>query len=761
MVRINPWLQISVLFLLTVAASHAQQSQNNQVVPTLVNFSGKLTDINGRPLVGTVGVTFYLYKDSQDQTPLWMESQNVQCDNHGVYSVALGSTKSEGLPTDVFVSGEARWLGVKIENQDEQPRILLLSVPYALKAADAQTVGGLPPSAFVLANPADGTTNHSSGPAAIALPPSGAVTGAGTVNFVPLWDSTSDITSSVIFQSGTGSSAKIGIDTTTPAATLDVKGTSIVRGLLTLPATGAATASTSFNSQPLNLAASVFNSGTGTAAPQNFRLLAEPVGNDTTSASGTLNLEFASGSNSFAETGLKIANNGQITFAPGQTFPGAGSGTVTSVGSGAGLTGGPITSSGTLSIANTAVTNGMLQNSSLTITPGTDLTGGGLTSLGGATTLNLDTTKVPQLTTANAFTGSQAVNGSVSVTGQLISTAAQGTAPLQVTSSTQVANLNASLLGGAPPGSFANLGSNNFNGNQNVMGTITTTGNIYGPTIGTNSLSSYGNTGSSFTAISASPAVSVTSYFASGDGIDINVTGSGKIFGVNGTSSSSSMGAGVYGVEGSQSGTGANNIGGAGVWGDAGNHGNEGVLATGDDTHGVLALSNGALATIYAQNNTNQAQGSSVFAAVGNYGDCTIDVSGDLLCTGSISPIVPVDGGSRRVALYAVESSESWFENVGSGQLVNGIALVTIEPTFAQTVNTAIEYHVFLTPKGDCEGFYVTNETPTGFEVHEMHGGHANVAFDYRIMARRRGYETIRLADVTNNSPNPGSVAVK
>ena len=107
------------------------------------------------------------------------------------------------------------------------------------------------------------------------------------------------------------------------------------------------------------------------------------------------------------ETGLSVAGNGQITFASGQTFPGTGS--VTSVGSGAGLTGGPITSSGSLSIAPGGVGNAMLSNPSLTVTAGTDLTGGGTVPLGGTTTLNLDTTKVPQLASANTFTGNQTV----------------------------------------------------------------------------------------------------------------------------------------------------------------------------------------------------------------------------------------------------------------------------------------------------------------------------------------------------------------
>ncbi len=101
--------------------------------------------------------------------------------------------------------------------------------------------------------------------------------------------------------------------------------------------------------------------------------------------------------------------SGPVTFAAGQTFPGAG--TVTSVGSGAGLTGGPITTSGTLSIAAGGVTNAMLANPSLTILAGTDLTGGGVVVLGGGTTLGLDTTKVPQLGTPNTFAGTQTISG--------------------------------------------------------------------------------------------------------------------------------------------------------------------------------------------------------------------------------------------------------------------------------------------------------------------------------------------------------------
>ena len=126
------------------------------IVPPLVNFSGVLTDLDGRPMTGVVGVTFLLYKDAQGGAPLWLETQNMRLDRTGHYTAMLGSASSHGLPAEIFVAGEAHWLGVQVSGQAEQPRVLLVSAPYALKAGDAETVGGFPASAFMLAAPAAG-----------------------------------------------------------------------------------------------------------------------------------------------------------------------------------------------------------------------------------------------------------------------------------------------------------------------------------------------------------------------------------------------------------------------------------------------------------------------------------------------------------------------------------------------------------------------------------------------------------------------------
>jgi hypothetical protein len=197
---------IVILLLASTLAAVAQQSVE-VTVPPMVSFSGRLTDVNDKPLTGVVGVTFYLYKDQQGSAPLWMETQNVQPDKTGGYSVMLGSTTSHGLPAELFASGEARWLGVQAQGQGEQPRIMLLSVPYAMKAGDAQTIGGLPPSAFVLATPPSANAGRAIAASKAASDTSetshDVTTTGGTVNTIPLFTTATNVQNSILTQTGT------------------------------------------------------------------------------------------------------------------------------------------------------------------------------------------------------------------------------------------------------------------------------------------------------------------------------------------------------------------------------------------------------------------------------------------------------------------------------------------------------------------------------------------------------------------------------
>jgi hypothetical protein len=202
-------------------------ASNSAAVPRLVQYSGTAAGSDGKALRGIVGITFLLYKDQQGGAPLWLETQNVQADSKGAYSVLLGSTKADGLPVDLFTSGEARWLGVEPHGQSEQPRVLLVSAPYALKAADAETLGGKPASVFlqVTSGNTNGTNSAAMSEAAFANSQP-IIHGSGKTNFIPVWKSKTTLGDSALFQTG----GNVGIGTTTPSAPLDVKGNATIEG---------------------------------------------------------------------------------------------------------------------------------------------------------------------------------------------------------------------------------------------------------------------------------------------------------------------------------------------------------------------------------------------------------------------------------------------------------------------------------------------------------------------------------------------------
>ena len=891
-----------LLVVLSLAAQTASNSQAASQVPPLIQFSSVATDEGGSSLSGVVNITFSLYAAQRGGEPLWTETQNnVQLDSTGHYSVQLGITKANGVPTTLFTSGEARWLGVRIAEQTEQARVLLLSVPYALKAGDAATIGGLPPSAFVLAAPASvgsDAANRADTGAAGASPTAATdvTTTGGTVNYLPVFTGTSTVLDSVVFQSGTGATAKIGINTATPLTTLDIKGASTVRGILSLPVTGNATATAGKNSQPLSLAASAYNSGTPAAVNQTFRWQAEPAGNNTATPSGTLNLLFAQGTAVPAETGLHIASNGQITFATGQTFPGSGggSGTVTSVATGLGLKGGPITTSGTLTIDTTVVprlgaantfTGNQTLNGTLTVassgstivagtgsasdpaiqgngisfgiegnastTNGTGIFGFGADGVVGESSLangngvigvNTSTTgTAPGVSGGtSSATGYGVWGGNNSTTGNAVGVfgttssaagygvegavnAPNGAAVVAENNSTtgNAFGLFASsaspngwgVEGTAPVGVYGvdSLGSGlgvlgqsnsgtgiqgQTNSGAGASGLSATGDGVYGQTY---SPTAYGVVGENFAATGTAPGVYGTSSSPTGYGVEglVSAPNGAAVYGANNSTTGDAVGvygtssngygvyatgkgtgvfatggdgvvgignvAGVVGLGVTESETSGYILQGAGVWGDTGGTTGEYVaVAASADSNIALVAANtdnsGVYPTMFVENLTT-ATHNPVFQTsspntYSNTRHCTIDTSANLTCTGLLTGSIQGDAG-KQTAVYAMQSAENWLEDAGSGQLSNGSARIELDPAFAQTVNAGVEYHVFLTPKGDCKGLYVTNESPSGFGVRELSGGTSSIAFDYRIMAKRKGYETVRLEDLTDRFKQP------
>ena len=383
-----------------------------------------------------------------------------------------------------------------------------------------------------------------------------------------------------------------------------------------------------------------------------------------------------------------------------------GDGTITGVttASGSGLTGGGTSGTLKLALTNACAANQVLQwngsswicaavgTGTITgVTAGTDLTGGGSS---GNVTLSLNTSALnsvyPQLAANNVFSGLQTINNTTVISG------ANTSGVLQVTNT---------LTSGTAPGVNAttdSTGASALRGNA-----VATTGTSNGV---------FGNS-------------------ASLDG---------------------------YGVYGQSQGASGTQMLGAGVWGDTGGSPksdslSSGVVGTANDlSGGSFFNSSGSDTTtpaLYAYNGSSN--GEALVFQAGNGlsgGICEIMNNGDLKCSGSLSGVVKADGGSKQVSVHAMLSPENWFEDFGSATLANGVATVALDPTFTATVNTTIDYHVFLTPTGDCKGLYISQKSANSFEVRELAGGQSNVAFDYRIVAKRAGYETQRLEDVTEHA---------
>ena len=315
-------LLFSLTLLLALPAAPQNAAPNTAAsaptaVPPLIPYSGVVGSISGLQSAADASITFLIYKDEQGGEPLFAETQTVALDAAGHYKAQLGATLVNGIPLELFATGEARWLEVQVAGEASQPRVLLVSVPYALKAADAATLGGLPPSAFALARPASEVAGAVS-PAIMPNVTSNVTTTGGTSGYLPVFTGASTVGNSILFQSATG----IGVgDVPNSTAIFDVKGKSIWRGLLNISRAGDATTATGFDSYPIFLQGSVYNSATKVAVLPSFQLQVEPTGNDTATPGATLNLLASSTDATPGETGLYFNTNGTIHFAPGQTLP--------------------------------------------------------------------------------------------------------------------------------------------------------------------------------------------------------------------------------------------------------------------------------------------------------------------------------------------------------------------------------------------------------------------------------------------------------
>ena len=110
-------------------------------VPTAVHYQGLLLDEQGDPVQGSVDLVFTIYDALVAGDVVWTETHPAVPVLDGIYDVSLGETVP--LAGSVFADGSA-FLEITVDGETLSPRQQFLSVPYALRAASADDVGGAP-----------------------------------------------------------------------------------------------------------------------------------------------------------------------------------------------------------------------------------------------------------------------------------------------------------------------------------------------------------------------------------------------------------------------------------------------------------------------------------------------------------------------------------------------------------------------------------------------------------------------------------------
>ncbi len=125
---------VAILVLYAIRPTAAEASDYLPV-------GGLLVDGEGVALDGEYDVTFALYAEQNDSTPVWQE---LRIDDHqlsvtaGMFVAYLGEV--EGLNLALFTDNEDLWLGVRIEADDEYPRTRLGMAPFAFRAQVCRSV---------------------------------------------------------------------------------------------------------------------------------------------------------------------------------------------------------------------------------------------------------------------------------------------------------------------------------------------------------------------------------------------------------------------------------------------------------------------------------------------------------------------------------------------------------------------------------------------------------------------------------------------
>jgi hypothetical protein len=724
--------------LLTLSAIIITSTIALAQAPPAINYQAVARNASGAELANqTISLRFTFKNNSANGATVYQETHSgVSTNQFGLFTVEVGNgTPVSGTFGSINWATGAKFLKVEMDPNNgtsflDMGTTQLLSVPYALYAAQSGSGGG----AQTLNDLTDVNT-----------------TGV-TQNQVLQWNGTSWVPanvsgtdSQVLSVSGNTLSISNGNSVTLPTSPGDNWGTQFVITNATLTGTGT-------SGSPLGLAQQGASSGQAlkwngtTWAPANDVNTDNQtltVSGNSLSISGGNSVTLPGGSDSqtlsLSGNNLSISNGNSVTLPTGTTY---------TAGTGISISGNVISNTGD----NDNSTSNEIQTLSLSgNTLSLSLGGGSVTlpSGGGGISGSGTNNFVARFTPNGTTIGNSIIQDNGTTTG--INTAPTGTDRLTLNSG----NTNGLKItsSNTTPGSYG-LNTNITNGSDEMNAYLGYAGTVGFSTLTATNPIIYG---ASTTGVAPSILGVNTGTNSSAANIGLSNNWHGGFFGSNDSDPSNIVGSGAYGLYQGSSFNGAGFTGnysgtvdfGAGIVGvnvretGANNIGVEGAYNTVAFGMGVSGIGwNG----VYPLGLNDIG----LYGSVGNNANYAIYGNGNFaIVNGTKSASVGTSKGNQ--LLYCIESPEVWFEDFGTGKLVNGEVEIKLDELFLETV-VIDENHpmiVTITPMGNCNGMYVEPGT-TSFKVKELGNGNSSVAFSYRITCKRMNFQDHRFgADLT------------